>query len=135
MMVLEPVVDDVVTSWDDLSDPTTAVIQIVETTIAMLRRGIYTVDVQWLVSKRDGSVLFIDFTERTDRPETFVTEVVAGIPIRWHPLALSTLQTIVHTKTTHNAAAAVEDDHLLPTTDAAIFDEAIEIFSTLLEGE
>jgi hypothetical protein len=136
MMVLEPVIDNVATSWDDLYDPTTAVLQIVETTIAMLRHGIYTVDVQWLLSKRDGNVLFIDFTERTDRPETFVTEVVAGIPIRWHPLALSTLQTIVETKTTHNAAAAAVDNHLLPpTTDVAMFDEAIEIFSTLLEGE
>jgi hypothetical protein len=129
MMVLEPVVDDVVTSWDDLSDPTTAVIQIVETAVAMLRHGIYTVDVQWLVSKHDGNVLFIDFTERTDRPTSFVTEVVAGIPVRWHPLALSTLQTIVD-KTTHNT------NHLLPpTSDDMSFDEAIEIFSTLLEGE
>ncbi|KAL7553516.1 hypothetical protein ACHAWF_017588, partial [Thalassiosira exigua] len=40
-----------------------AVRELVETMIGMLRAGIYTVDVQPLITRRDGEVLFVDFTE------------------------------------------------------------------------
>jgi hypothetical protein len=146
MMALAPVVDDVVASLNDLADPQQAVNQIVETTVAMLRRGVYIVDVQWLFTSNDNSssvVTFIDFTERTDDPVAFLTEVVAGIPTRWRSaarLALRQQQTITATMKGGDTSEKMPSGPSSTTTsnddvDRAKFDETMEIFAALLADE
>lgn len=125
IMAMVPVIDDSVSSFDDLADPQNAVYQILETAFEMLRRGVYTVDVQWLLSKQESSVLFIDFTERTDDPIAFLSEIVAGIPSDKRPMARSMLHEI--------AKNHAVDGNMSSTTVS--FGETIDIFLSLLEGE
>lgn len=125
MMVLTPVVDDVATSFDDLNDPNTAASQIVETTVDMLRIQVYTVDVQWLLSKKDSSVLFIDFTERTNNAGAFLAEVVAGIPSDLRPVALSALRRTIETHSTAKSAVELTSD----------FKNNLDLFVSLLDGD
>jgi hypothetical protein len=146
MMALEPVVDDVVASMDDLVDPHEAVHQIVETTVEMLRRGVYIVDVQWLLSSNDSSsvVTFIDFTERTDDPVAFLTEVVAGIPTRWRSAARLAFQQQQQQQMMTATMQGGETRKIPPASfssttsndvDRAKFDETMEMFEALLADE
>jgi hypothetical protein len=148
MMALAPVVDDVVASLNDLADPQQAVNQIVETTVAMLRRGVYIVDVQWLFTSNDNSssvVTFIDFTERTDDPIAFLTEVVAGIPAQWRSAARLALQQQQQPTITATIKGDDTREKMPPgpsstpssndDVDRAKFEETMEIFAALLADE
>lgn len=77
---------------------------VVRTMVKMLRLGVYTIDVQPLINKETGEVLFIDFTEanRLSIPLTpadesalvgFCGEMFALIPDSLRGLAVEVLKT------------------------------------------
>ena len=77
---------------------------VVETMVQMLQLGVYTIDVQPLIDKATGDVVFIDFTEADyfstigDRDDTsaivgFCGEMLTLIPERLKGLAVEMLKT------------------------------------------
>lgn len=123
MMAMIPVVDHIVTSFDDLDDPDKAVTQIIETSVDMLRKHVYTVDVQWLLSKDNNNALLIDFTERSDNAGSLLAEVIAGIPQDLRPVALSALR---HCMESEGVEKGQEQDD---------FQHNLSLFSALLDGD
>ncbi len=113
MIALSPVVESsggITSSIQDV-DPgnaqQTAVKNVVETMVGMLRANIVTVDVQPLIEKKTGKVLFIDFTEARrvfkgsdgsfDAPAVvgFCSEMMALIPESLREPAISYLKKCV----------------------------------------
>ena len=94
MIALEPVVDNVVSQVDKINPDVQprAVQEIIQTFLDMLHANIITTDVQTLMVRETGKVLFIDMTEAqtmsSPKPtyldlalaSSFISEIVALIP-------------------------------------------------------
>jgi hypothetical protein len=104
MIAVDPYVPDAVASIAEVSKgkQPDAVAQIVRTMVQMLGANVVTIDVQPLISKETGSVLFIDMTEAQnlsppysflDRTlmSSFTTEMWTLIPEKFYPLAYRTV--------------------------------------------
>lgn len=104
MIALEPLVEDAVASPMEIEEALRphAVQCIIRTTVQMLAANIVTVDVQPLISKQSGDVVFIDLTEAQELRlplsfldvallSSFCTEMAALIPESLLPVASTAL--------------------------------------------
>eukprot|EP00521_Asterionellopsis_glacialis_P016718 CAMPEP_0195298758 /NCGR_PEP_ID=MMETSP0707-20130614/24187_1 /TAXON_ID=33640 /ORGANISM="Asterionellopsis glacialis, Strain CCMP134" /LENGTH=367 /DNA_ID=CAMNT_0040360975 /DNA_START=73 /DNA_END=1176 /DNA_ORIENTATION=- len=110
LIIMEPVVEDTVASIDQVPSPQNQAISVqcvMRTLIQMLAARVVTTDVQPLISRQTGEVLFIDMTEaeilpapETNEPLSFINvaltsnfcvEMLALIPESFYTLASDTL--------------------------------------------
>eukprot|EP00747_Dinoflagellata_sp_TGD_P036086 gnl/TRDRNA2_/TRDRNA2_138265_c0_seq3.p1 gnl/TRDRNA2_/TRDRNA2_138265_c0~~gnl/TRDRNA2_/TRDRNA2_138265_c0_seq3.p1 ORF type:complete len:243 (+),score=25.14 gnl/TRDRNA2_/TRDRNA2_138265_c0_seq3:119-847(+) len=82
MIALEPVVDDSISSIDGVDEglQAHAVISVVRTMVDMLAANVATVDVQPLISRQTGDVLFIDMTaaRAISQPPSFLDRALVS---------------------------------------------------------
>jgi hypothetical protein len=104
MIAVEPYVRDGVASISDVetSKQSLAVTQVAQTLVQMLAANIITIDVQPLISKTTGEVIFIDMTEAqtlhppfsfldTTLMSSFATEMITLIPDSFKSMATKTI--------------------------------------------
>ena len=130
MIVVQPYVPDAVSSVSELEpqNQLVAVKEIIQTLVHMLAEGIVTIDVQPLISKKDGNVIFIDMTEAEllrapysfmDRTlmSSFVTEMVTLIP--------ESLKAFAKECARNEVATLVTDGNPLPMEVRQILDDLL----------
>ena len=122
MIAMEPLMDDTVANLINIDKALRphAVQHIVRTMVQMLASNVVTVDIQPLISKKTGDVLFIDFTEAKElkQPLTFLDVTLIS--------SFCTEMTVL-----------IIPDYLLPTASKALLDElrALEQQDSSLSNE